>query len=125
MDENAIYGHVLTAAFTVHTALGAGLFERAYQLALAHELRKAGLQVEEEVAVQVLYDGVALGTAYRMDMLVEGKVVIELKSVETLVLAHFKQLTNYLRLSGHRLGVLINFNVPALRDHIHRVANGL
>ena len=125
MDENKIYGQILTAAFAVHTALGQGLYEQVYKLALAHELRKTGLLVEEEVPVQVLYDGLSLGTAYRMDLLVAGKVVIELKSVETLVPAHFKQLSNYLRLSRHKLGVLVNFNVLTLRDHIHRVANGL
>ncbi len=125
MHENDIYGHVLTAAFTVHTALGPGLFEHVYQLALAHELRKAGLQVAEEVAVPVTYDGQSLGAAYRMDLLVEGKVVLELKAIDGLAPIHFKQLTNYLRLSGHKLGALINFNAVLLRGNIHRVVNGL
>ena len=125
MTDNEIDGHVRTAAFRVHTVLGPGLFENVYKLALAHELRKAGLQVETEVGLPVTYDGVQLAIGYRFDLLVERKVVIELKAVEALAPVHFKQLLNYLGLSGHKLGLLINFNVASLRDHIHRTVNNL
>ena len=121
MHENEIDGCIRTAAFTVSSALGPGLLENVYKLALAHELRKAGLVVATEVGLPVVYDGLQLDIGYRLDILVEKKVIIELKSVEALAPVHFKQLRNYLGLSGCKLGLLINFNVASLRDHIHRV----
>lgn len=125
MHENEIDGFIRTAAFRVNSALGPGLFESVYQQALTHELRQAGLRVATEVGVPVIYNGLQLGNGFRLDMLVEDKVVIELKSVEALAPIHFKQLQNYLGLSGLRLGLLINFNTAFLRDHIHRVVNKL
>ncbi len=125
MHENEIAGHVMRAAFRVHTALGPGLYESVYEAALAHELRKLGLLVETQVALPVVYDGVRLEVGFRLDMLVEHKVIIELKSVMELAPMHSKQLLNYLHLSHLKLGLLINFNVPSLRDHIIRIVNGL
>ncbi|QKG53994.1 GxxExxY protein [Hymenobacter sp. BRD67] len=125
MHENVISGHILTAAFRVHTVLGPGLMEAVYEAALMHELRKAGLRVESQVPLPVIYDGVRLEVGYRLDLLVEDKVVVELKSVESFHPMHAKQLTNYLKLSKFKLGLLLNFNVPSLKDHIVRIVNGL
>ncbi len=99
--------------------------EAVYEAALAHELRKAGLRVETQVALPVLYDGIKLEVGYRLDMLVEAKVIVELKSVELLSPIHAKQLTNYLKLSHLKLGLLLNFNTGSLRDGIIRLVNGL
>ncbi len=125
MHENEIAGHVMRAAFRAHTVLGPGLYESVYEAALAHELRKLGLAVETQVALPVVYEGIKLEVAFRLDMLVEQKVIIELKSVTELTPIHSKQLLNYLHLSQLKLGLLVNFNVPSLRDHIVRLVNGL
>lgn len=125
MHENEIAGHIMRSAFKVHTALGPGLYESVYEAALAHELRKLGLLVETQVALPVVYDGIRLEVGFRLDMLVERKVVVELKSVPELAPMHSKQLLNYLHLSHLKLGLLINFNVSSLRDHIIRLVNGL
>ncbi|MDO7884994.1 GxxExxY protein [Hymenobacter cheonanensis] len=125
MHENDISRAVMLAAFRVHTALGPGLLESVYEAALAHELRKDGLLVATQVPLPVTYDGVRLELGFRLDLLVEHKMVIEIKSVETLLDVHHKQLLSYLKLSGFKLGQLINFNVPSLRDHIIRKVNGL
>ena len=116
---------MLKSAFRVHTLLGPGLMEAVYEAALAHELRKAGLRVETQVALPVIYDGIRLEVGYRLDMLIEEKVIVELKSVEALHPIHAKQLTNYLKLSQLKLGLLLNFNTGSLRDGIVRLVNGL
>jgi GxxExxY protein len=121
---NAISAQVLDAAFRVHSALGPGLLESAYVACLAHELRKAGLQVRTEVPVPVVYDGVQLAdVGYRIDILVEEQLVVEVKSVEALAPVHHAQVISYLKLSNRRLGLLINFNVARLVDGISRKAN--
>jgi|SRR6476469_9732823 len=125
MHENEIAGHVMRAAFKAHTALGPGLYESVYEAALAHELRKLGLLVETQIALPVIYDGIRLEVGFRLDILVEHKVIVELKSVVELLPVHHKQLLNYLHLSQLKLGLLINFNVVSLRDHIIRLVNGL
>lgn len=125
MDENGISFEVRKAAFKVHTALGPGLLESVYELAMAFELRQSGLQVETQVALPVSYGGQRLDGGYRLDLLVERKVIVELKSVELLLPVHHKQLLTYLKLSGLKLGQLINFNVDSLKDHMHRLVNGL
>lgn len=125
MDENTISFEVRKAAFRVHTALGPGLLESVYELALAFALRQAGLRVETQVRLPVLYGGQRLDGAYRLDLLVERRVIVELKSVETLLPVHHKQLLTYLKLSGMKLGQLINFNVDSLKDHMHRLVNNL
>ena len=125
MSENEISKVVLDAAFRVHTALGPGLLESVYEAELTHELRKAGLEVETQVPIPVIYDGVKLPIGFRLDVLVENKVVLELKSCEQLIPIHSKQLLNYLRLADLRLGLLFNFNVESLKGNIIRLANNL
>jgi GxxExxY protein len=123
--ENVLAGHIMRSAFKVHTHLGLGLYESVYQAALAHELRKLGLSVETEAPLPVVYDGIRLEVGFRVDILVEGLVIVELKSVESLQERHKKQVLNYLHLSHLKLGLLINFNVESLREHIVRLVNGL
>ena len=107
----------------VHTVLGAGLLESAYEACLCYELRKAGLKVEQQKPVSLIYEEVKLECAYRMDLFVENQIIVELKAVDTLHPIHTTQLLTYLKLSNHKLRLLINFNVQHLRDGIKRVAN--
>ena len=123
--ENDISYLVRKAAFTIHQALGPGLLESVYETLLCHELRKLGLHVQMQVPLPVLYDGLKLENGFRIDLLVEHKVVVELKSVEVLLEVHHMQLLTYLKLSGHKLGLLINFNVPLIKSGIFRKVNGL
>ena len=125
MDLGAFTGRILNAAFRVHSVTGPGLLESVYEAALAHELRKLGLFVETQVALPVVYDGIKLEVGFRLDMLIEQKVIVELKSVTELSPVHSKQVLNYLHLSHLKLGLLINFNVISLRDHIIRLVIGL
>ena len=119
MDENAISFEVRRAAYKVHTALGPGLLEAVY------ELEQVGLRVERQVVLPFVYGGQRLDAGYRLDLLIENKVIVELKSVEALLPVHYKQLLTYLKLSELKLGQLINFNVNSLKDHMHRLVNGL
>jgi GxxExxY protein len=125
MEINRISGMIVDAAMKVHTALGPGLLESAYEACLVHELRKAGLRVRTQVALPVVYDGVQLDVGYRIDLLVEELVVVEIKTVESLLPIHKAQLISYLKLSGRQLGLLINFNTVHLRDGIKRIVNRL
>ena len=119
------YTHrLLACAYTVHSLLGPGLLESIYEKALMYELTHNGFKVERQVPIEVMYKGVELGEAYRMDLLVDGKVIIEIKSVGELSPVHFKQLMTYLKLQNLRYGYLINFDVTMLKDGIHRVLNG-
>ena len=111
---------VLDAAFKVHTALGHGLLESVYEAATAYEIRKAGLIPETQVELPILYDGQKLASGLRLDMLVEKCVIVEIKSVETMHPVFEAQIMTYLRLSGVRLGFLINFNVKRLKEGIKR-----
>jgi GxxExxY protein len=120
MQLDEISGAIVDAAMKVHTHLGPGLLESSYEACLVHELRKRGLSVDAQVPLPILYDGVRLDAAYRLDLLVEGQVVVELKSVEQLLPIHEAQLMSYLKLSGLKVGLLINFNVVHLRDGIRR-----
>jgi len=113
------------AALEVHRTLGPGLLESVYQAALAHELRQRGLRVETESPLPVVYKGLHFELGFRLDMLVENLVVVELKSVESISPVHSKQLLTYLRLADKRLGLHINFNVLLLKDGIKRIANQL
>ena len=124
-DENAISKMILDAAFRVHSAVGPGLLEKAYETCLAYELRQAGLEVKTQVALPLVYKELRIDIAYRLDLLVNDLVVIELKSVDALVAIHHAQLISYLKLSKKKLGLLINFNVVHLRDGIKRVVNNL
>ena len=125
MTENAISYQIRGAIYEVYEALGPGLLESVYEEALTYELQKRGLKVERQREVPIKYDGQLLGTSLRLDMLVEDKVIIELKSVKELQDVFFKQTLTYLRLTNLHLGILVNFNVNDILDNaIHRVLNG-
>lgn len=121
---NRVSGAVVDAAMKVHSILGPGLLESAYLGCLAHELRKRGLRVETQVALPVVYEGEKLELGYRMDLLVENLVVVEIKCVEAVHPVHQAQLLSYLRLSGKNVGLLINFCVTHLKDGITRMVDG-
>ena len=124
MNENQIAKRILDAAFVVHSKLGPGLLESVYEVALAHELRKAGSKPERQKPMPIRYDGILFEEGYRADVLVDGKVIVELKSVAALSAIHAKQLLTQLRLSGLKLGLLINFGETHLKNGIKRVING-
>jgi GxxExxY protein len=114
---------VIGAALKVHNALGPGLLESAYDACLFHELKQAGLQFEHEVHLPVVYEGVQLATAFRVDYIVEKCLILELKCVERVLPVHRAQVLSYLKLTALPLGLLINFNVPYLRQGIFRIIN--
>jgi len=118
-------GQVVDGAIRVHSALGPGLLESAYEACLAHELRKRGLGVRTQVPLPIVYDGVRIDLGYRIDLLVDDAVVVELKAITRLHPIHEAQLLSYLKLSGHRVGLLINFHSLHLRDGIRRMVNNL
>lgn len=124
MSENEIASKILDCAFIVHTKLGPGLLESVYEVALAHELRKLGFEAERQKPMPIRYDGILFEEGYRTDLLVEGKVIVELKSVAALASVHAKQVLTQLRLSGLKLGLLINFGESHLKNGIKRVING-
>ena len=125
MTENEVAKHVLDAAFRVHTNIGPGILESVYEILLAHELRKTSLAVERQKPMSIVYDGTQFDEAFRTDLLVNEKVIVELKSVEELSPIHAKQLLTQLRLSGLKLGLLINIGEAHLKNGIKRVINGL
>lgn len=125
MHENEIARQVVDVAFQIHSKLGPGLLESVYQKILAHELRKRGLHVETEVPVAIRWENIVFDEGFRADLLVEGKVVVELKSVERSPPVHKKVLLTYLRLANCKLGMLINFGEEKIKDGISRVVNGL
>ena len=124
MEENRITEKVIGAAVEVHRELGPGLLESAYRTCLVQELRCMDTRVESEVPLPVIYRGVRLECGYRLDLLVEGQIIVELKAVHVLEALHTAQLLTYLKLSKKRIGLLINFNVPLLKDGIRRVIFG-
>ena len=121
VELNELTKDILGTAFQVHTVLRPGLLESVYSAALTYELRKCGLRVATEVAIPVLYDGVNLGLLFRADIVVEERVILELKSVQALAPVHSKQLLNYLKLTGLPAGLLLNFNTISLRDQVVRL----
>ena len=125
MTENEIAKMVVDAAYHVHKSLGPGLLESVYETVLAYELKRRGLKVERQVPVAIVYDNIKFDEGFRADLIVEDKVIVELKSVENVIPVHKKQLLTYLRLAGKRLGLLINFGSELIRDGISRVVNGL
>lgn len=125
MTENEIAKIVYECSLKVHKALGPGLLESAYCECLCYELYKKCLFVEKQKALPLIYEEVKLEIGYRMDIVVENKFVIEVKSVEEINDIHLAQLLTYLKLSGNKLGMLINFNVPLIKDGIRRVINGI
>ncbi len=123
MTENEISYLVRGAIFKVYNNLGPGLFESVYESALFYELQKLELKVERQIEIRINYEEMILDTAFRLDLLVEDKVIIELKSVEELAPIHFKQIATYLRLSNKKLGLLVNFNTLNILNDIKRIAN--
>ena len=123
--ENQLSKFILDAAFRVHSKSGPGLLETVYEVILAHELRKQGLRVQRQVPIRIRYDELVFDEGFRADLLVEDKVIVELKSVEKLIPAHSKQVLTQLRLSERRLGLLINFGEVRLKNGIERIVNGL
>src|SRR6202049_3741783 len=111
MDENAIAKEIVDAAFRIHTTLGPGLLESVYDTVLSYELTRRGLQIARQQPVPVIYENVRIDAGFRADLIVEGKVIVEIKSVEALAPVHKKQLLTYLKLADKRLGLLINFHV--------------
>ncbi len=124
MTENEAATHVLDAAFAIHNALGSGLLESVYEVVLAHELRKRGVHVERQKPIGIRYDGLLFDEGFRADLVIENVVIAELKSVDALAAVHGKQLLTQLRLSGLKLGLLINFGEVHLKNGIKRVING-
>jgi len=124
-DENELSKVILDAAFRVHSALGPGLLESAYEACLAYELRNEGLEVLTQVPLPLVYREVRLDIGYRLDMVVEDLVVVEIKAIDSLTAIHQAQVISYLKLSGKKLGILINFNTLHLRDGIKRVVHKL
>jgi GxxExxY protein len=120
MTDNEITHEIIGAAMEVHKRLGPGLLESAYEECLSHELHLRNLRVERQRGIPVVYKEVKLGCGYRLDLLVEGTIVVELKSVEGLAPIHEAIILTYLRLSGHNTGLLINFNVTVLKDGVRR-----
>jgi GxxExxY protein len=125
MTENELSRLVVGCAMRVHSALGPGLLESAYEACLQFELIKSGLKVEAQKPLPLVYESVKLECGYRVDLLVEGKLIIEVKAVEALAEIHFAQVLTYLRLSNLRLALLLNFNVVHMKDGIRRIVNKL
>ena len=125
MTENEIATIVVDAAYKVHVALGPGLLESIYEVVLCHELRKRGLRAERQVPVAIEYDGIRFDEGFKADIVVEDKVVLELKSVENVLPVHHKQTLTYIRLMDKRLGILMNFGEVRIKDGISRIVNGL
>ena len=125
MDENALSNLVINRALKIHSALGPGLLESSYKECLYYELLQAGLFVEKEKALPLVYGGVKLECGYRIDLLVEEKLIIETKAVELISDVYLAQVLTYLKLSGCKLGLLLNFNVASLKTGIRRVVNNL
>jgi GxxExxY protein len=126
MDRiNFIARETVDAAYQVHSRLGPGLLESVYEIALSHEIRKRGLLVERQKPISIQYDGISFDEGFRADLIIDGLLIVELKSVEKVVPVHKKQLLTYLRLAGKRLGLLINFGDALIRDGIFRIVNGL
>jgi GxxExxY protein len=124
MTENEISKIVFDAALKVHQALGPGLLESAYEECLFYELKKSGLLIEKQKPLPLVYEEVKLEAGYRVDIIIENKFIVEIKAVDALNDIHLAQLLTYLKLSNCKLGLLINFNVPLIKNGIKRVING-
>ena len=125
MTENEISYKIVGCALELHRKVGPGLLESAYEAALAYDLQKTGLEVQQQVPLPFLYKEIKMEVGYRVDLLVNQKVIVEIKSIENLAPVHFSQVLTYLRLSEIKLGLLINFNTRILKEGIHRLVNNL
>ncbi len=124
MTENQIGKIVVDAAIAIHKALGSGLYEIVYEVVLTHELKKHGINVERQVPVSIEYDRIKFDEGFRADIIIENKVILELKSIESVTKAHKKQVLTYLRLTGCKLGFLLNFGEALMKDGITRIIDG-
>ena len=120
---NIVSGDIVDAALKVHKQLGPGLLESAYEICLKYELKKRGRDVKSQVEIPIVYDGLEIDAGYRLDLLVENSVIVEIKSVSIINRVHEAQLLSYLKLGGYKLGLLINFNVLRIKDGIKRMVN--
>ena len=125
MTENEVATQIVDAAYRIHTSLGPGRLESVYEVVLAYELENRGLGVVRQQAVPIVYEGTRIEMGFRADLIVEDKVIVEIKSVEAIAPVHKKQLLTHLRLADKRLGLLINFNVALIKEGIKRIANGM
>ena len=125
MYENEISKIIVNCCYNIHVKLGSGLFESVYEEILFYELNKLNLSVSRQEIIPVIWDEIRIDLGFKADLIVEDKVIIELKSVEKIAPIHHKQLQTYLKLKDIKLGLLINFNVPLIKDGIHRIVNGL
>ena len=125
MSENELAKIAVDICFKIHTKYGAGLFESVYEKIFCFEWNKTGLDVKRQHGIQVVHEGVDMGIGFIPDVIIGEKVILEFKSVENLVDIHYKQLLTYLKLTNLKLGLLINFNVPLIKNGIHRIVNNL
>ena len=125
LTENELAAFIVDAAFKVHTTLGLGLLESVYEVVLAYELKRKGLDVQRQVPISIRYEDITFNEGFRADLIVGDRLIVELKAVETITAKDKKQLLTYLRLTDKRLGLLINFNESLFKDGISRVVNGL
>src|SRR6056297_1782299 len=125
MTENELSYKIIGCAMDIHKTIGLGLFESAYENALAHDLKELGLNVKQQVPMPFIYKEVKQDVGYRLDLLIDNKVIIEIKSIETLAPVHYAQTLTYLKLSKLKLALLINFNSNVLKNNIHRIVNNL
>jgi GxxExxY protein len=125
MTENELSKIIVNCCFKIHTSLGPGLLESIYEELLAYELQKADLSFTRQQGIPVVYEGVKMDLGFRSDIIVENKVIVEIKSIETIAPVHQKQLLTYLKLTGLKLGLLINFNEALIKDGIQRIVNNL
>ena len=124
MNENEIGRIIVDCAVRLHMAIGPGLLETVYEVLLAYKLQQAGLKVKRQVPIAIEFDGIRFDEGFRADMVVEDKVIVELKSVESVSKAHKKQVLTHLKLTGMKLGFLLNFGEAVMKDGIHRIING-
>ncbi|OLE55688.1 MAG: GxxExxY protein [Acidobacteria bacterium 13_1_20CM_3_53_8] len=125
MTENELSKEIVNAAYKIHTTFGPGLLESVYEKTLAHELQKHGIVVSRQQPFPVVYETIHMDMGFRADLVVDGKVIVEIKSVDAISPVHKKQLLTYLRVTGKKLGLLINFNVELIKDGVTRVVNEL
>ena len=125
MDENELSKIIVNSCFKIHSRLGPGLLESVYEAILFHELNKLGLKVERQKSIPVVWEDIYLDIGFRLDLIIENKVIIEIKSVEQISNVHLKQVLTYLRVTDLKLGLLVNFNEALIKNGIKRVVNGL
>jgi len=124
-SENELASFVVHCSLKMHKLLGPGLFENVYEKVLCYHCIKEGIKVESQKSVPVIYDGMDMGLTYMPDLIIGDKLIVEVKSVEYLLPVHYKQLITYLKITNLKLGLLINFNTPLIKDGIHRIVNNL